>query len=107
MKQNLKQRLLLVAKKLETITARPLERDPNREKIEAIEEAALEGAILIVDKLHELTGVPATPEAKDSLASKITQLLLCQIFLTLDLEKLSLGLMNIRRCLIDILSIFL
>lgn len=75
MKKELKSRLAKISATLEVL-ARPFERDPQQERLEAVEEAALEGAIVVIDKLHELTGLAPTPEAKEQLAAEIKKLLL-------------------------------
>lgn len=75
MRQEIATRIAAVSAELEKLS-RPLERDPQKEKIEAIEEASLEGAIACIDKLHKLTGLAPTPEAKQELALEIKKLLL-------------------------------
>lgn len=79
MRKELQIRIAKVAAALEKLAGpRRVMRDPVQERELALEEAALEGAITVMEKLEELLGVPANTNAKEELAEKIKAILLAK-----------------------------
>lgn len=76
MREDLQKRLLSVSASLAKLGGPKVERNPRDERKHAIEEAALEGAVTVMEKLEELLGVPANTNAKHELAEKITAILM-------------------------------
>jgi len=76
MRKELEIRIASVVESLRKIAGPRVERNLKQEQDLALEEAALEGAITVMDKLEELLGVPANTNAKKELAEKIKLFLL-------------------------------